>query len=352
MPRLFVDLSKIEHNARIISDKAREYGVGIYGVGKGLAGRPPVAGALLAGGCVGIGDARLENIRVMRDAGIESDFMLLRLPQISRAKETVELCDISLNSEVETLRSLSLYASARSKVHKVLLMVDLGDLREGVWPDGLQNLIRTAAKLPGLKVWGIGTNLTCYGGVIPDSRNMSHLIALAAEAEDTLGHKVEVSGGNSGILSMLFSGQLPAGVTHLRIGEGILLGREALNRQPLPGAFTDTCRLEAEVIELQVKPSVPLGALGQDAFGEYPKFVDRGMRQRAILAIGRQDVSIDGLTPLLPGAIVLGGSSDHLIMDVEEAAEINVGDKMSFMPGYGAMLALATSNYVETVFTD
>ena len=352
MPKLYVDLKKVTHNARTVATKAREYGIDIFGVGKGLAGRPEVATALLAGGCVGIGDSRLENIRAMRDAGIRADFMLLRLPQISRARETVELCDISLNSELDTLRSLSRHATELGKEHRVVLMVDLGDLREGVWPDGLKNLTRAAAALPGLRVWGLGTNLTCYGGVIPDSHNMSHLVTLAAEAQDILGHRIEVSGGNSGILNMLFGGQLPSGITHLRIGEGILLGLEALNRQPLPGTFTDTCRLEAEVIELQAKPSVPVGALGQDAFGEYPTFVDRGVRKRAILAIGRQDVSIDGLRPLLPGAIVLGASSDHLLLDVEESPAIRVGDRLGFTPGYGSMLALATSNYVETIFVD
>lgn len=352
MPRLVVSLSKIEHNARLIVARARKQGAGIFGVGKGLAGRPEVAKALLAGGCQGIGDSRLENIRAMRKAGIQAEFMALRLPQISRARETVELCDISLNSEVETLKALSHQAKELGRRHKVLLMVDLGDLREGVWPDRLPQLIEVAGALPGLVVWGIGTNLTCYGGVIPDSRNMAHLLALAAEAANVLGHKVEVSGGNSGVLNMLFSGQLPSGITHLRVGEGILLGREALNREPLPGAFTDTCRLEAEVIELQAKPSVPVGALGQDAFGEYPTFIDRGVRKRAILAVGRQDVAIDGLTPLMPGAIVLGASSDHLIVDIEEAGGVKVGDVMSFAPGYGAMLALSTSNYVQTVFED
>ncbi len=352
MARLVINLYKIEHNARLIADKAREQGIGVFGVGKGLAGRHQVARALLAGGCIGIGDSRLENIRAMRNAGIEAEFMLLRLPQISRARETVELSDISLNSEADTLRALSRHAAELGKTHQVLLMVDLGDLREGVWPDRLRELIEVGMRLPGILVRGIGTNLTCYGGVIPDSRNMASLLALATEAEDMLGYKIEVSGGNSGMLNMLFAGEVPAGITHLRVGEGIMLGREALYRQPLPGAFTDTCRLEAEVIEMQAKPSVPVGALGQDAFGGYPTFIDRGVRQRAILAIGRQDVSIESLTPLLEGAIVLGGSSDHLILDVEETTGVKVGDIVSFAPGYGAVVALSTSNYVTTVFED
>jgi len=52
----------------------------------------------------------------------------------------------------------------------------------------------------------------------------------------------------------------------------------------------------------------------------------------------------------MPGISVLGGSSDHLILDVEDAAEnVKVGDELEFWPGYGALLALSTSPYVQKV---
>ena len=109
-------------------------------------------------------------------------------------------------------------------------------------------------------------------------------------------------------------------------------------------------KLVAEVVELETKPSVPIGETGQDAFGGTPTFTDRGMRKRAILNIGRQDVVVDGIEPLDPGIIVLGGSSDHLILDVEDAQEkVKLGDEITFYPGYGALLALSTSPYVQKV---
>jgi predicted amino acid racemase len=66
------------------------------------------------------------------------------------------------------------------------------------------------------------------------------------------------------------------------------------------------------------------------------------------LDIGREDVDIDGLTPVDAGVVVLGGSSDYLVVDVSEAAGcLRVGDDMAFTPKYGALLAAMTSEYVE-----
>lgn len=347
MPRLTIDLAKIRDNTRLVTGSSAKFGIDIFGVGKGLCGLPEVARSMLAGGCAGIGDSRLENLKVLRDSGIDAELMLLRLPELSRAEEVVMYSDISLNSELSTLRALSVAAVRAGVSHGVLLMVDLGDLREGVWPDEFTQLVTETASLPGLRVWGVGTNLTCYGGVAPDDRNMNELLRLSRLAEECLGYELQVSAGNSSSINMLLSGQLPRGVTNLRIGEALILGTETLERTLIPGAHSDACVLTAEIIELKEKPSLPIGQLGQDAFGEVPTFVDRGVRRRAIVALGRQDVAIDGIKPRNPGATVLGGSSDHLILDVHDCPELRVGDALDFEVGYGAMLALATSPYVR-----
>ena len=159
-----------------------------------------------------------------------------------------------------------------------------------------------------------------------------------------------LSGGNSANLPLLMSGRMPKEINHFRIGEAIVLGRNVLDRSPLPGTRQDTFVLAAEVVEVERKPSVPVGVRAQDAFGHMPEFVDRGLRRRAICNVGRQDVVVDGIEPLDRGIIDLGGSSDHLILDVEEAAsEVHVGDEVLFYPGYGALLALSTSPYVQKV---
>lgn len=350
MATLTVDLSKISHNATLISRRAKASGISLYGVTKVLSGAWQVAQAFKASGIEAIADSRLENIAAMREANVPGPYVLLRLPAISEADQVVALTDISLNSDLDTCQALSKAAVKLGLRHRVILMVDLGDLREGIWPTEFIPFLMNVRELPGVEVYGIGTNLACYGGVIPDAENLSQLINLKAQAQALLGHDLIISGGNSSTLSLLFSEQLPQGITNLRIGEGIILGRETMNREPLPGAYLDACVLTAEVIELREKPSIPLGTIGQDAFGNSPQFKDRGIRKRAILAVGRQDTVPEGLEPHLSGAIILGASSDHLIVDVTDSSTVHTGDILAFSLGYGALLAASTSPYVKKQF--
>jgi predicted amino acid racemase len=52
----------------------------------------------------------------------------------------VRSADISLNTELDTLKKLSYYAKASNKNHQVIVMVELGDLREGVLPIDLSRI--------------------------------------------------------------------------------------------------------------------------------------------------------------------------------------------------------------------
>ncbi|MDP3058648.1 MAG: alanine/ornithine racemase family PLP-dependent enzyme [bacterium] len=348
MAVLTIDLNKLEHNARIIVQKAAEANIDIYGVTKVLCGEPCVATAMLRAGVKGIADSRIENLRELRNSGIAAPLMMLRLPAISEAEEVVRQADISLNSEYATCVALSKFAVALRRVHKVILMIDIGDLREGIWPKDFPALLEKTVLLPNLEVMGVGANFSCFGGVIPDHANLSVLSSLANHLSRRLGKKTELSAGNSSSLSLLFDQQLPPEATNLRIGEGIILGRETINRIPIVGAYLDVCTLTAEVIEVQDKPSVPIGTIGQDAFGNVPRFENKGTQKRAILSIGRQDVVPEGIVPRLKGLAILGASSDHLILDITEAKQpIVVGDTLSFDVGYGALLAASTSKYVK-----
>jgi predicted amino acid racemase len=134
----------------------------------------------------------------------------------------------------------------------------------------------------------------------------------------------------------------------VRIGEAILLGHETAHRRVWPGTYQDAFILHAEVLELKTKPSVPLGERGKDAFGKVPVFTDRGLIKRAILNAGREDVSIEGLKPLDAGIVILGASSDYLIVDVTGATRpVAMGETLAFLPDYAALLAAMTSPYVE-----
>lgn len=348
-PRLEIYPSRVAENARAIIQLCHSHGIAVAAVGKVVCAHPAIMRVLEDSGADMLADSRLENLEAIRQTGTKLPLMLLRTPTPSRVEEVVRCADISLVSDPETIRKLSTAASAQDKVHKVILMIDLGDLREGIWPTRLDEVLVEILRLPGIVVAGLGCNLACYGGVIPTAEKMQYLINLRDTAQVT--HNVALPllcGGNSANLPLLLTGEMPTPINLLRIGETILLGRNVLDRSPFPDTRQDTFRLVAEIIELEEKPSVPIGQRGQDAFGGTPEFTDRGIRRRAILNIGRQDVVIDNLAAEDSGIIILGGSSDHLLLDVQEAGQtLKTGDEVAFYPGYGALLAASTSPYVN-----
>jgi predicted amino acid racemase len=230
----------------------------------------------------------------------------------------------------------------------VIVMQDLGDLREGCFDEEeTLRLARLVTELPGLTLEGLGANLACYGGVGPTVKNQSRLVAIAERIRHELDVDFKiVSGCNSAATGLLMNGELPKGITQLRFGAGILLGI-GLDDKPIPGLHQDTMTLAVEIIELKKKPSIPIDSNALDAFGHKPVFEDFGVRQRALCAIGKQDVDFSNLTPLDHGIRIVGGSSDHLILDVTEGAEnYQVGDTVVFSLSYGGALGCMNSDYV------
>jgi predicted amino acid racemase len=232
--------------------------------------------------------------------------------------------------------------------HKIILMVELGDLREGLLPLAVHGAVENILELDGIELAGIGANLACFGGIKPDNENMGQLSLIAKEIELEFGLTLAfVSGGNSANYEWFISTQDVGRINHLRLGESIFLGCETLHRNPVPGLFTDACTLFAEVIESAIKPSLPYGEVCQDVSGQIPKFEDLGRIRRTILGIGAQDVLVSGLTPR-SGIDILGASSDHIIMNTGKIVYI-AGDEVAFDLNYGALLSAMTSPYVETM---
>lgn len=347
-PRLTIDPGKIEHNARTLVALCRDHGIEVGGVTKGVCGQPEVARAMLRGGVTALCDSRLENIHRLQAAGIDTYYVLLRVPALSAVDAVVDTVDCSLNSELAVLRALSDAAVSRGVVHEVILMVDLGDLREGIWPDDVIAVVRQVLALQAIRIKGIGTNLSCFGGVVPDAANMNQLADLARAVERQFNLQLQwLSGVNSSGLEMIVAGAMPPAINHARLGESILLGRETIHRRPWAGTHQDAFTLYAEVVELKTKPSVPVGERAEDAFGHHPEFEDRGMIVRALLNIGREDVDVEGMAPLDPRIRILGASSGYLVADVSSVkGAIAVGNEVAFSLNYAALVAAMTSEYV------
>lgn len=352
-PRLEICLGKITHNTKIMVDICKRLGIDVVGVNKVSCGSNKIAQAMVDGGVKIIADSRIENLKKIKD--IKTKKMLLRLPMISRAEEVVEYADISLNSELKTIRKLSEIAVRKNKIHEVILMVDVGDLREGIfYEEDVLELVSQIINLNGIKLIGIGTNLTCFGGVIPSRENMSKLIKVRNAIEKKYDIRLNVlSGGNSSSIHLIQKGEMPREINQLRLGTVLILGTVEVNNSRIEGTYNDAFKLIVEVVEIKGKPSKPIGEIGIDAFGHIPVFEDRGIRKRAICAIGKQDIDLDWMVPEDKNVIILGGSSDHLILDITDSdRKYEVGDKITFILNYVAILKAMTSEYVNKVYIE
>ncbi|MEQ9405601.1 MAG: alanine/ornithine racemase family PLP-dependent enzyme [Cyclobacteriaceae bacterium] len=343
-PELTIDLDKIAHNAKTLKDLYSSRGINIIGVTKAVCGDSRLAGIIVNSGVAFLADSRIINLKRMQDDGIKARFLLLRT-LLSEAESVVKYADVSLNSDLSVIRQLSKMAVKNTITHKIILMVELGDLREGIMPIDLNLMVRNIIRLKGIELIGIGTNLACFGGIRPDERKMKLLSSLAINLEKRFNLTLSlVSGGNSANYNWFNSSEDLGRINNLRLGESIFLGCEPLERTPIPELFTDAFSLSAEVIESGLKPSAPYGDAGLDAFGNKPLFEDSGPIQRAILAIGKQDVRTEGLTHPA-NMTIIGSGSDHLILNTRETS-LKTGEMVRFGLNYGALLSAMNSNTI------
>ena len=346
VPRLEIDLGKISHNACTLVDRLAKRGIAVTGVTKATLGSPEIACAFLEAGVRDLGDSRIENIEAMRRAHVPARMSLIRSPMISQVKRVVTSAEVSYNTEIEVIRSLSVEARKFNRTHAVVLMVELGDLREGIMPGDLMDAVRETLGMPNIVLKGIGTNLACRSGTSPDGLNMGELSKLATSIEAKFGISLDiVSGGNSANLDWVFSDASAGRINNLRLGESILLGREPLHRRVIQGLHTDAITLVAEVIESKLKPTQPSGNLAQTAFGTRPAATNRGEILQTLLAVGIQDIDPDGLQAP-EGAEIIGSSSDHLIT-TSTVGCAPIGSEMTFQLNYSALLRAMTSPFVN-----
>lgn len=354
-PQLEIDLKKLGENVTALKDRLQAASIQLTGIVKGFTSLPEGARVYQQAQVASIGSSRLEQLRWLRMNGITAPLMMIRIPMLSEVQSLARWADVSLHSELRVLQALerAVNQAAGKRRHKVILMVDLGDLREGFWDQ--DELVAAALEvehtMPHLHLYGVGTNLGCYGSVQATPEKMEQLVAAAERVEAAIGRRLEIiSGGASSSIRMALDGTMPPRVNHLRVGEGILLGR--VWGCDMDFMHKDIFTLRAEVIEAKVKPSHPVGELSVDAFGRTRTYVDRGRRRRALLAMGRVDYGeCDDLICREPGVKVLGASSDHTILDIHDAARpIQVGDILEFDLCYATMVYLTNSESVHFRF--
>ncbi len=357
-PCLELNMTLLRSNAAQIISRCRAAGIDVCAVIKGCNGIPEVAQIMKDCGAKSLGTSRLEQIETCRAAGIEGPYLLVRIPGLSELSDLVSLADASLQSERTTLDALETECARQNRTHGVIVMADLGDLREGFWDkDEMAEICRHVEQdLPHVKLLGVGVNLGCYGSIKPTPEKMNDLIAIARRVERIIGRKLEiVSGGATSSYTLVHDRTMPIGINHLRIGENILLGKDLQIEWGIADMdylHMDTFTLRAEVLEVREKASYPQGEFAIDAFGNKPTYTDIGNRKRALLGFGRADVgAVESLICCEPGMTVVGGSSDHCIVDVTDCRELKVGDIVSFHLSYSHVLCATGRSDMPLVLT-
>lgn len=356
MPYIEIDLKKILYNAKTLKEFLDSKNISIIGVTKVTLGNPTIANTLVEAGINYLGDSRIGNIIRMKDAGVNAKFVLIRNPSLSEIPLVIRNAEVSLNSELITIQKLSEEALRQNKKHGVILMVEMGDLREGIMPKDLENIVGEVIKLKNIELLGIGTNLKCFAGVIPDENNMKKFSEIASKIQEKYGLNFQfISGGNSANYDWIMSTNEKGLINNLRIGTIILLGVDGIKEEPIQNFYQDTFTFVAELVEIKKKPLYPRGTITTNAFGEPSIFknIDKseykeGYRNHALLNAGRQDIQEKGLFPK-DEIEILSASSDYIVIDLKET-DYKLGDKLEFNLNYEALLAAMTSPFISKVF--
>ena len=356
MAWLELNTEKLNQNFQLLKEKLAAKNISWGVVSKLFCGNELFLEQLIKLGVDEIHDSRISNLKKIKKLNPDVQTVYIKPPASRNIKSIVRYADVSFNTEYTTLQLLSDEAVRQNKQHKVIIMIELGDLREGVMGDELVDFYRKIFQLPNIEVVGIGANLNCLHGVMPSEDKFIQLSLYKQLIEAIFKVHIKwVSGGTSVALPMLFKNQLPKGINHFRIGETLFFGLNIVEGETFEGMNDDVLKLYAEIIELNEKPMVPVGELAENPSGDLTT-IDESLygktSYRAILDIGLLDISPDFLIADDDKIEVVGASSDMLILDLGESSRhYKVGDVVSFKLKYMGALGLLNSYYIEKRLT-
>ena len=157
-----------------------------------------------------VGDSRLTSLKNLKEVNPEMRTIYIKPPAVVYAEDVVKYADVSLNSSLETIMALNTEAEKQKKIHQVIIMVELGELREGVDRDKIIHFYKKIFNLPHIEVIGLGSNLGCMYGVEPTFDKLLQLVLYKQLIECKYNVKLElISGGSSITLPLISQGNIP-----------------------------------------------------------------------------------------------------------------------------------------------
>ena len=352
MAYIELDRSKLQQNYRFLENLFQTEQTDWAIVTKLLCGNPLYLKELIDLGVKELCDSRVSNLRAIKKLANHVQTVYIKPPAKRSIKTIVQYADVSFNTELETIRMIAEEAQRQDKVHKIIIMVEMGDLREGVMGEDLVKFYGEVFELKGIEIIGIGANINCLSGVLPTQDKYIQLSLYKQLIETRFNLSIPwITAGTSITLPLLFRKQLPGSINHFRIGETLFFGNNLLTNEPISGMQTGVFRLFAEVIEISEKPVVPIGYLAENPSGETVNISeeDYGVTAyRAIVDVGLLDIQTEFIEPEDEELQIVGASSDMMILNLgKQHQAYQVGDVIPFRLKYMGALGLFNSDYIE-----
>lgn len=351
MAHIVLNRKKLQENHqylnRLFSENNIEWGV----VSKVFCGSKTFLNEIINLGVKQICDSRITNLKIIKSLNPNIETVFIKPPARRYISSIVKYADASFNTEFGTIKMLSEEAVRQNKTHKIIIMIELGELREGVMREEFIDFYAKVFQLPNIEVAGLGTNLTCMYGVLPSQDKLLQLCLYAQLIEAKFNKVIPyISGGSSVTFPLISKGLLPKAINHFRVGETLFLGTDVYNSKPNPDMNQDVFKLYAEIIELREKPMVPDGDLGHNVSGETLQFDndENSNSYRAIIDVGLLDVEESHIQPTDTDLKIVGSSSDMMVVDLgENTGNYKVGSLIEFELDYMGILRLMNCDYVD-----
>ena len=352
MSYITINSSKLSYNFNFLNQLFTKNQIDWAIVGKLLCGNEKFLKVLLDISNKEICDSRLSNLKIIKKLSPKTQTVYIKPPAKRLAKSIIEFADVSFNTEINTIKALSEEAVSQQKTHKIVIMVEMGELREGIMAKNLPEFYSKVLQLPNIEVVGIGTNLNCLNGILPDKDKLFKLNRYKEIVEEKFNTKIPyISAGSSVTIPLIFRKEIPKGINHFRVGETLFFGTDVYKDSTISGMYQDVFKLTAEIIEIIEKPMIPAGNVGTNLTGESPTFNKKNIGKtsvRAIVDIGLLDIDHKNIKPKNPEIEIIGASSDMLILELgTNDSDFKVGDTVDFSMNYMAVLRAMNSDYVD-----
>lgn len=352
MAFITLDTKKLKSNFDYLNGFFKEHNIDWSVVTKILCGNRDYLAELLKMGISQYSDSRISNLRVIKSIDKNAQTIYIKPPAKGVIKDVIKYADISMNTDFRTIEMLSKEAKKQGVTHKIIIMIDLGELREGVMRDDFIDFYSRVFRMENIEIIGLGTNLSCLYGILPNNDKLIQLSLYKQLVEAKFNVSIPfISGGSSVTIALVQQGLIPKGINHFRVGETLFMGTDVYNNNRFEHMENDIFKLYAEIIELYEKPVVPTGELGTNLEGDTFNFEESDYGKttvRAIIDIGLLDIDMKHLDPTDTDIKYAGATSDMVVLDLGgNPKNYKVGDKIEFTMDYMGIVRIMNSKYIE-----